>query len=203
MGGFGSGRGPGPTGARGNPAEETARQERRAAFSARCADLLMEGRPETEIRVTLVRENVDLPRSTIYRWVQGAIESGFAAKRLSAKRLAGPGLPVVQESGGPAGVAGFPLASAMAEALSSTRGVLRYARGDDPEKPRNPKLTLAAAQALASQVEQSVQLHRAMLEAERVDRFHAALLDEIGRESPDLARRVTDRLQALTQRLDV
>ena len=152
-----------------------------------------------DIRAEISATFPDLPTTTIYRWIDGVSKSGALGQRLIARKVKG-GRRAADES---VSVTALPIADYLGEAIGYTMETLRYFRGDDPQKPRNPKGVLAAGSTLAHQTKTALAVHQSLMAAQRVDEFHAAMIEEIARDSPEVAQRITNRLRALTSRLEV
>lgn len=183
--------------------DAAAKQDRsllRAEVAQAIADYIADNLPPEKLRPTIVARFPMLPRATIYVWIKQALESGAIGKTLAARTLKVHSLAEMPEVHS---LAQIQLAAAVNEALHAIQDVLRYARGDDPGKPRNPKLTLSSALALTRTAELTMGLHQALVAAHRMESFNRALIQEIQKESPDLAQRVTDRLRALMSRIEV
>lgn len=98
----------------------------------------------------------------------------------------------------------LPLAEAVSEAITSIRSVLSYAKGEAGyEEYRDVKMVLSSSSALASAVKHATALYEIILSAERTEAFHAAVIEEVKRESPECARRIFDRLQRLNSQLNL
>lgn len=85
----------------------------------------------------------------------------------------------------------------LASAIADVKAVRQTAFGPDG-KPRNTRLVLSAAEAMRRNLETAVRLQQAMHDLARLERFNAAIVEEIAKESPELAQRVVMRLQAIT-----
>lgn len=164
------------------------------------ADRLAAGVATKDIRAEISTTFPDLPPATIYRWIDGVTKSGAIGQRLIARKMKGGRRAATDET---LTVTALPLAAYMGEAILAIQATLRHAQGEDPNKPRNPRMTLTAAVALTRAMQTALALHQALTAAQRVDEFHAAMIEEIARESPEVAQRVTNRLRALTSRLEV
>lgn len=177
--------------------EERARQQ--AVVCGIIADRLAAGGQKKEIRKEIEATWPDIPPSTIYRWIDRVTRDGSIGQRLSARQMKADRRRADQA----ATVTALPLAEYLGKAITYTMEALEYFRGDDAKKPRNPKGVLAAGSTLANQTKAALAVHQALMSAQRVDEFHAAMIEEIARESPEVAQRITNRLRALTSRLEV
>lgn len=173
------------------------RGDLRAEVMSAIAEAVMNGLPPERIRPSLLERFPQVPKATLYRWIAAGLTSGTVGRRIAERRIsAGPG---AREVTGTA----LPIAEYVTEIIEASRCVLRYARGDDPDKPRNPKLTLQASMAVAGHIKTALAVQEALVTARRVEDFHAALIREIEKESPELAGRVMHRLRALTSQIEV
>ena len=169
---------------------------------------LAEGTPPPTIKAEIREQYPNLPPQTLHRWwtvvVKRArpalhvIEDAMRQVQEAMQRAEAVATARTMRS------APLPVGEIMHEAVAAMRRVLAYAQGDDPNKPpRNPRLALAAATAITRSLETAMDLQQALLSAERVDRFHAAIIAEIGVESPQLQQRVLERLRMLTTAIEV
>jgi hypothetical protein len=76
-------------------------------------------------------------------------------------------------------------------------GLVAYAKGPDG-KPRNSKLLLSSVRELRGCIETGLKLYQAMRSIDQVDAFHAAIIEEIAKEAPELAERLLQRLDHLS-----
>lgn len=156
-------------------------------------------------------------RATLYRWVDGVLKSGRAGQHLTKKvkeaaaeraersdapaadvaREVATKLPAVVRVEDIAGTGTIPIISHLQECLQAARDVMRYARAEDG-RVRNAKLLVSASEHLRRSLETSVRLYEAMRSVNQVDAFHAAIIEEIGKVSPDLAEVVLNRLSLLS-----
>jgi hypothetical protein len=65
---------------------------------------------------------------------------------------------------------------------------------------RNAGLLVKSSELLRRNLETSVRLFEAMYEISRVEAFHAELIEELSKESPELSERVLMRLGRLAER---
>jgi hypothetical protein len=129
-------------------------------------------------------------RSTAFRWIAAALESGTAAAQLAKVPAADA------TAAGPAPIGALAKISA---AITACEQVMAYAR--TPEGvPRAPKLLLAAADNLRRCLETAARLSKDARDAASVERFHAAIFEEIGQEAPEVVARIVARLGAVAGR---
>jgi hypothetical protein len=158
-------------------------------------------------------------RTTLYRWVSEVVASGRPGQHVAgvlkaavadrAAREADPSAAAAAEVGArlPAVVRIDDVVSTGAMSVIEHLNrcvrvadqVIDFARHADG-KVRNSKLLLAASEHLRRNLETAAKITDQMLRAERVERFHAAIIEEIGLESPALAERVAMRLARLSTR---
>lgn len=169
----------------------------RAQVTQAIADYIRSGQPIERMRPSIVAAFPQLPRTTIYKWIKNALETGSAGKRLADTRA-----PASSPLNEVHSIAALPVAHAMNVAIQQIQRVVTYAAGDDAAKPRNPKLLLASSIALTRALNTAMGLHQALVAAERLDNFNRMLIAEISKESPELAQRVVDRLRAVTSRVE-
>jgi len=182
------------------------RNNLRARVVIALTEHLQQGNLLDGARAIIHRRFPEVARTTIYRWVDAAMAQGLpdvtAAQQRAAKQIEIAGVAsavgqVVQTSA----ITSVPLFPKLLDGIAAIERVLAYAQGDNPEKPRNPRLTLLAAAQLIRALESGLSIHEALTQARRLDDFHAAIIAEIDRESPELAARVVGRLQALTEQI--
>jgi len=174
-------------------ADDSDRALQRAQVVVAVASYLEAGREPAKLKASICREFPAWPRSTISRWIDHAFKTG-AVSRAAYDARAGAASPAVAT----VTISSINVFAKIATALESIEGVLHYARGEDASKPRNPKLTLAASRDMIRAIQTSLDLHAQLNDARRLDAFHTALIQEIEKESPELAARVLARLSALT-----
>lgn len=176
---------------------EVGRAELRGRVVAYMAVLMEQGTEGTRLRSMVTAEFPTIPKTTIYRWMQHALATGQAGPRLADRRISGAAAPEVGS------IAALPIFASYMKSLVALESVLAYAQGEDPAKPRNPRLAMDAATRVIRAIREGVGLHATLMTAQRTEQFHEALIREIAKESPDLAQRVTLRLRALTSQLEV
>ncbi len=160
-----------------------------------------------------------IPRATGFQWIREYFESGRLGQAMARKirtsadlRAADRGLSatdLVTEDASrampatPSVVSAFAATSSpvdiigeLASVIADVKAVRQAAFGADG-KPRNMRLVLSAAEAMRRNLETAARLQEAMHDLARLERFNAAIIEEIAKESPDLAQRVVVRLQAI------
>jgi hypothetical protein len=167
-------------------------------------------------------------RSTAFRWIAAALESGAAGVVLCRKlreaaegRATAAGVPVPErpaesaEAEAALAAAQLPAPVAVHEivgcgsaidvmakiraCIEVCEGVMAHAKTPDGG-PRLPKLLLAATDKLRRCLDTAVHLSREIREASEVDRFHQAIMEEVAKESPDCAARIVARMSAVAGR---
>lgn len=157
--------------------------------------------------------------ATLYRWVDALVRDGTAGRRHAAQvkravaaRAAGSGDPAADAAREAAAVvpvlpsveeitaAGstVDVIAGLQRCIRAAEEVMAFARHADG-KVRVPLLMLRAAEVYRRCLETSVRVNEALWNAAAIERFTAAIVDEIARESPEAAQRVTWRLQAMTR----
>ena len=174
------------------------RGELRGQVMTAIAEAIIAGSDPAKLRADILAMFHFVPRATLYRWISSGLNTGAIGKRVADRRAKASGTAPRAVTG-----SALPVASAITEAIEAATGVLRYARGDDAEKPRNPRLTLQASLAVGRLLDTALGLHQALTGARRIEDFHAAVIREIERESPEIAARAMARLRALTTQLEV
>ena len=176
-------------------------------------------------RAALVRrfEGHGASPRTLYRWIGVLFESGRIGQHLArtvqeavAARSAAspdPAAEAAREVGeilprlaspGEIAAGGGPIAvmALLQNCVQAAVDTMRHAKTDDG-RVRNSKLLLAASAELRKCLETTVRIFETMREVSHVDRLHAEIIEEIGRESPELAERVLRRLDQFCSRFDV
>ncbi len=155
-------------------------------------------------------------RSSIYRWIDGVLKSGKAGQHVARKvkeavqkraerrpdapaeeaaKAAVAALPAVVRVEDIAGNGGtIQVVELLNKAIQSVEGVLKAAHTEDG-KPRNGKMILSAVEVLRRCLDTSVTLYEAMRSVNDYDRFHAMILEEVAKESPETAERIVMRLR--------
>ena len=152
-------------------------------------------------------------RATLFRWIGAAINSGKPAQAVTRKVRAPASkpdeTPQIAAPGGPQIVATLPLRLSLDDTLTPNRGlrvfdrlaatvadvelVQQHAKTDDG-KVRNARLLLLSAARMLTCLEVSVKMVQAMHAVDRVDQFHAIIMDEIAKESPRCAAAILARV---------
>lgn len=160
-------------------------------------------------------------RSTLFRWGQALLASGRAgahlrrqakaaatararrapdpAKNLAHEAAAALPKPIrLEDIAGSGGV--IPVIERLKQCVEIADQIIAYARAPDG-RPRMAKTMLAASEHLRRTLETAVKLQEALLQLERVDRFHAqvlAAIEEVAREFPEASELIARRLSALS-----
>lgn len=175
--------------------------------------------PEAFSKAVLIHRFADrgVSAPTLYRWIDAPLKSGRAGQHLArrvkqaaaerAVRSANPSADAAQVaiSAMPAVVHVNDIAASggtlavveqIQACVKAALQVMEYARHEDG-KVRVPKILLAASEHLRRSLETAARLQEAMFEMADIERFHAAIFEELRRESPELAERIVLRLQQL------
>jgi hypothetical protein len=156
-------------------------------------------------------------RATLFRWIDRIIASGRpdqaltkvvrAATAKRAKREKDPAaaaaaevaasLPAVVTIDDVASAGVIPAIAQLNECVLVARQVIEHARTIDGGV-RNSKLLLAASEHLRRNLETAARITEVMMRGDRVERFNQAVIEEIGKESPQTAERLAMRLARLT-----
>ncbi|MBU8545789.1 MULTISPECIES: hypothetical protein [Roseomonadaceae] len=182
--------------------------------SALVAEMARSG-PEKPSRASVARlfEGRGVSRATMFVWMAEAVSAGRVGQQLTrqvreaaATRIATsgsvaqaaaaalPAAPTVDDVVGHA----IPVIEELAALIADTRALRSSALGPDG-KLRNGKMFARAIEQSRRNLETAVKLQQAMVEIGQVERFHRAVVEEIAKESPELAQRVVARLNALSQ----
>lgn len=156
-------------------------------------------------------------RSTLYRWVAELLASGRPGQRLASKvreaaaeraaRTPDPAAEVAAEVAAklPApvrvdevvGTGPIPVIDHLRKCTKAADDVIAYARTTEG-RVRNAKLLLTASEHMRRTIETAARLYEAMRSVNQVDAFHAAIIEEIARESPEVAGRILERVAVLS-----
>jgi hypothetical protein len=162
--------------------------------------------------------------STLFRWCREIIKSGKpgqhvvkqvkrAADRRVARSAADPEaataevraelastLPAVVRVddvlGGAAGGKVVGVIDRLQRLMTDLEMLIAYAKTDEG-KVRNARLLGTSLEQMRRCLETGVRLHQAMREVDEVDRLQKAVIDAIAEESPDLARRIYLKIDAI------
>jgi hypothetical protein len=171
-----------------------------------------------EVARTFVLRGVS--RSTAFAWIADMIDSGRLGQAIAQEIGRSIEVAAIEAGGSTSDAAAriaarsLPTAPSVAEALaSSCRSVniiaemaaaiadvkaVRAMAFTAEGKVRNAKLVLNAAEAMRRNLETAVRLQQAMFSLGKVEQFNQAIVEEIAKESPDLAYRLVHRLSAIT-----
>lgn len=196
------------------------RAEVEAAVADEIGRLGPDGLVPHRIARRFVGRGASLP--TLLRWIGAVVKDGTAGRRHAAAvkeavaaRAARapdpaadaaheaaavvPALPSIDEITGASST--IDVVAGLQRCLTAARKVMDHALLPDG-RVRIPRLLLQGAELHRRCIETSVKLNEALHNAAAVDRFHAALVAEVAKESPETAERITRRLQAMTRLFD-
>jgi len=160
---------------------------------------------------------------TLYRWVQALFDGGRAGQHLArtvqeaaaaraaaspdpaadAARAVGELLPAqvtVDDIAG--GGSTVRIIETLASVVADVRLLVRHAKTDDG-RVRNSKLLLSASAELRKCLETAVRLQEALRDVQQIDKLHAAIIDEIAKEAPELAERMFLRVDRFCSQFEV
>jgi hypothetical protein len=157
-------------------------------------------------------------KATLYRWAARYRDSGVPGVRLAEKvkaavieratRVHDPArdaaseivskLPTVIRVDDIASRGGtIAVVQQLHDCLELAQKIIKQSMYDDG-RVRLTKTALAASEHIRRCLETSVRMAEAMREISRIDEFHAVVVEEIAKESPDLAERLLMRLHHMT-----
>jgi hypothetical protein len=156
-------------------------------------------------------------QATLYRWINNILAAGkpgqHAVRKVKeaaearASRTADPVAEVVEairvrlpevvriEDVG-AGSTTVGVIQRLEDVIANVEMLVRHAKTDDG-KIRNARLMLLALAELRKCLETSVKFYQAMREIDQIDRLHTVILEEIGKQSPELAEQILLRIDAI------
>ena len=142
-------------------------------------------------------------RTQLYEWIKDAVEGGEASKVLKESRAIGGPVKTVRRRGWAASKpATMPVMEMLAECVSSARQIMQALTTEDG-KVKNSRMFLTASEHLRRSLETAAKIYSGMEEIQQVAKFHAAVVEELRLESPTLAARVVQRMQALSRQWGV
>jgi hypothetical protein len=154
-------------------------------------------------------------RSTLFRWSKQIIDSGrpgqaFArsVKEAVAARAACPPSHVKEVEANIAAklpqrasvddaAGGVHIMLELRTVIAQVAQVAAVAKTVDGEGVRDPRLLLAASEAMRRCIETTLRLQKALASVDQVERFHALVLEQVRLESPECSERIFRRLNAL------
>lgn len=167
----------------------------------------------------LLAAGYEVSKTTFYRWADSLLKSGRAnaylgivaeeAVRDRQARGEDPAVAAAQEAVAtlpavitPDDVANstVPFIQQLKACIEAAQQVMTYARRDDGAV-RVPKLLIGASEHLRRCLETLLRFQEAMSSTQQIERFHAAVLEEVQSESPECAERILRRLQLLSDRV--
>jgi hypothetical protein len=157
-------------------------------------------------------------QATLYRWIEASVASGRpgqamvrAVKKAAAKRAAksSPARPTARilddvREHLPAAVrledvSGTPTVKIIEElgaVVADLKSIVVHSKTSDG-KPRNARLLLQASDRIRACLETAMRIHQALRDDSQIDQLHNAILEEIGRESAEVAQRILVRIDAI------
>jgi hypothetical protein len=161
--------------------------------------------------------NQGTSRSTLYTWVDKALASGKpgqvltqavkAAAEERAGRTSDPVSEVVAEVAAhlpvavrPDQMVGMPtvnLIARLGEIVANMDLLIAHSKDKKTGKVRNARLMLAASDRLRACLETAMKVYAAMRDVDQIDQLHAAVLEEIAKESPQVAERILRRIDII------
>jgi hypothetical protein len=139
-------------------------------------------------------------RTTLYRWASGLEASGkpdqHVVRKVAAAADVGARLPALVKVDDVVSAGAIPVMDRLNQCVAAAGQVIAFAR--TPEGAvRNSKLLLSASEHLRRCLETAARVTETMMRAERVERFHATIIEEIGKEAPVVAEHLAMRLAQL------
>ena len=155
-------------------------------------------------------------QSTLYRWLNEILASGRLAEASAkaivdaaaarASRTPDPAkaaalevaalLPTLPKIEHIASAGAIPVTEQLNTCMEVARELMRHARTEDG-RVRNGRQLLAASEHLRRCLETAARITDTLHRAEKVERFHQAIIEEIARESPIVAERILTGLSQL------
>jgi hypothetical protein len=169
-------------------------------------------------RTSIVREFLreGAKRTTMFRWIDQILASGSpdqhlaqVVKTAAAKRIAADAgglsmagevrtkLPAVVKVEHIVTAGVVPVIDRLNTCITAADQLMSHARNDDG-KVRNARLLLAASEHLRRCVDTAARITDTLMRAEKVERYHAAIIEEIAAENPATAERILMRISRLT-----
>jgi hypothetical protein len=156
-------------------------------------------------------------RTTLFRWIDQILASGRPDQHLAKVVEAAAVERIAKESAPRSGMAAevrtklpaivkvehivtagvVPVIERLNTCLGAADQLMAHARNDDG-KVRNSRLLLAASEHLRRCVDTAARITDTLMRAEKVERYHAAIIEEIAAENPATAERILMRISRLT-----
>jgi hypothetical protein len=156
-------------------------------------------------------------QATLYRWISEFMASGNPGQHIVRKvreaaaaravltpdpvadvveaiRVRLPEVVRIEDVG--AGSTTVGVIQRLEDVIANVEMLVRHAKTDDG-KIRNARLMLLALAELRKCLETSVKFYQAMREIDQIDRLHTVILEEIGKQSPELAEQILLRIDAI------
>jgi hypothetical protein len=160
-----------------------------------------------------------LARSTAYRWTAEIVRSGrlgqhvarqvraAAAERAArsenpsadAARAVAAKLPVRASISDLTGTPAVKVMEKLASAIEDIDRVRAYAKTPDGQNVRNSKLLLQSVEALRRCLDTGARIAESLHQVDQVKYFHSLILEEIARESPQVAERILARVGQIAE----
>jgi hypothetical protein len=156
-------------------------------------------------------------QATLYRWIDQILASGSpdehlakviegaAADRIAKESVPGAGmaaevrtrLPATVKIEHIATVGVVPVIDRLNTCLAASEQLMAHARTEEG-KVRNARLLLAASEHLRRCIDTAARITDTLMRADKVERYHAAIIEEIAAENPSTAERILLRISRLT-----
>lgn len=184
------------------------REAMRLECQARVLKEIEEHGPDGVNRSALVEHYVSrgVPRVTAYRWIRHTFESGRARRHAAqmveratpdAAVAAMPRPPSPDDVLAAATSGTIPFMAHLRQVLSASSEMEAAARGPDGRVRNLNGLSKAGILKLRA-LDVGLKAQQVLAELAEVDKFHAMVLEEISKESPEVTARIVQRLNALT-----
>jgi hypothetical protein len=168
----------------------------------------------TVVKVFLAR---GAKQSTVYRWIDAVLGSGKPEERAAraitaaasersqrtqdpAKEVAGEvaaKLPTVPRLEHIATVGVVPVIDRLNVCLQVADELMSHARSENGTV-RNSRLLLTASEHLRRCIDTAARITDTLMRAEKIERYHSAIIGVIAEESPETAERILARISQLT-----
>jgi hypothetical protein len=198
-----------------NPAAAALKSEVKVAILAEAERVGVDGLKRVAIMKRFAGRGVS--EATLYRWIDSILAGGMADQHMArvieaaaAERIARdpePGrsiaaevrtkLPTAPKVEHIATAGVIPVIERLDICLAAADQLMAHSRTEEG-KVRNSKLLLASSEHLRRCIETAAKITDTLMRGEKVERYHAAIIEEIAKESPLLAERVLMRISQLT-----
>ncbi|MDU7524417.1 MAG: hypothetical protein E7K72_24125 [Roseomonas mucosa] len=155
------------------------------------------------------------PKATLFRWIQGAVSSGRPAAEYrqavrgavtraeqsgepAAEVIAAQAVAVMPQPLRPGDITGtgINVIERVKTIIDTYEEVARKCRNEDGTI-KNIKGIMQAQSGMREALRLCLQIAEAMREFDQIDRMHTAMVEEIGKESPECAQRIFLRLNEM------